>query len=405
LNKASKNIARLLPVIKNAAFLVAPGFVNQLLSIIIIRYYTDEWWGKIVELQLVFYFVTSVCAWGNKEFLLREFSRHPFRITDLFQRSARSRAIVLLVPSVVILFFLYPVFISVNLVCWVGMRFIAQSYESLITYEKKFNAALWSEYIALAFLCGGALILHSSLTFNSVLLLLSCSYVLRTGFLAVSFRTYTRNFSGSVFDPSMLKEAAVFMLLAFTGLVQTKIDLFILDMLMKKSDLSKYQVITNFVILIKMCSAFLLYPYLKNIYRVHKSKIPGITNMVLLYGIPITLAGLLVQYLFLHYVYRYTSEPLYYVFGLLSALPAFWFGPVVFYLFRQNRQMDVVWINIAGIVSNSICCIVFIPLWGISGGLLANALAQLCMLGSYVFLFRKLLAASVPSPIDKLSNL
>lgn len=385
---AQKNWKRLISIASNTVFLTLPGVLNLIISVIIIRFYHEEWWGRIVEIQLVFYFTGSISAWGNKEYLLREFSKSPAWIRKFWQQSFSTRAAILLLPSLLLILFIYPIAISFNLALWVLMKYISQSYESIITYEKKFNLAVTSELISLLSLILMIYFFRETLSFELLLILISLSYTFKTIFLVAAFKKYLPGLHQNYPQIKLLGFSFVFMLLGFTGLVQSKIDLLVLDLYMSKKDLAKYQVITNLLILIKTGSSFILYPFVKNIYRLSKEKIISVANTVLAYGFIITLAGLLLQYLILKFIYHYETELSYYIYGIIYCLPGFWFSPIVFYLFKHNKQMKVILINITGIVTSSLFCYLLISHMAINGALISIAISQIIMLIMYSISFR-----------------
>ncbi|MFI5222063.1 MAG: hypothetical protein ACHQK8_07045, partial [Bacteroidia bacterium] len=158
--------SRFSAVFFNSAFLSLPGIANQVLSIVVIRFYNDTWWGQIVEMQLVYYFISSVSTWGNKEYLLREFSKKPSGLIHLWQLSFTGRGLFILVPLMILPLLIYPLFVALNLLCWVLFQFINQSIESLITFERKFFIAFISEIFGLLFLCIALFIFRDILSFE-----------------------------------------------------------------------------------------------------------------------------------------------------------------------------------------------------------------------------------------------
>jgi len=380
-----KNLKRLVSIVNNALFSLAPGVGNQLFSILVNRYFFPQWWGIIVELQLIQYFVTGICAWGNKEFLTREFGKLPLKAKSLWNLSLSSRFYLLLFPSLLVLFFFLPAATFVHVSLWIISRFFAQSFESIITTHKKFGYALAIEISSALILSAGVILLFNTITLNQILLLITLSNLARPLAYLILFRSWV--YPSQWFKPAVkiLKQSIPFMLLAFTGLIQTKIDLALLDMLMPKTELARYQIFTNFLILIRTGSAFLLYPFLSNIYRLPVEKIKRVSNVLFWAGMIISDCGLMALSVLMHYVYLMPDELNWYLWGLIACIPGYWFGPVVFYLFRQNQEMKVITANIIGIVLNAIILIISIGAFGISGALAAMAISQIAMMIFYYF--------------------
>ncbi len=382
---AIKHLKRLTNIVNNALFSLAPGVGNQLFSILINRYFFPQWWGIIVELQLIQYLVTGICAWGNKEFLTREFGKFPLQAKSLWNLSLSSRFYLLLFPSLLVLFLFLPVATFVHVSLWIGSRFFAQSFESIITTHKKFGHALAVEISSALILSVGVILLFNTITLNQILLLITFSNLARPLAYVILFRSWV--YPSQWFKPAIniLKQSAPFMLLAFTGIIQTKIDLALLDIMMPKTELARYQVFTNFLILIRTGAAFLLYPFLSNIYRLPIKKIKRISAVLFGAGIVISILGLLFLFVLMRYVYQMPDEPYWYLWGFIACIPGYWFGPIVFYLFRQNQEMKVITANIIGIIMNAILLVITIPAFGISGALTAMALSQIAMMIFYFF--------------------
>ena len=107
------------------------------------------------------------------------------------------------------------------------------------------------------------------------------------------------------------------------------------------------------------------------------------------YGFLITLAGVLFQFIMLHYFYHFQFSITLYILSFICVLPSFWYIPIVFFLFKENKQSKVIFVNIFGILINALACFVFIKPYGINGGLISMAIAQLFMLGMvYVYFFK-----------------
>lgn len=376
----------MLAVASNATSQLVPGAINLLLSVIVIRLFSPEWWGKIIELQLAYYLAGSILAWGNKEYLLREFSKHPAGMGKLWRVNINTRALYLLIPCMAPLFFLHDPFIAFNLFTWIASRFIVQSYESVSTYEKRFFPLTLSEVVAFVPMLIAIWLWRNTLTYNQLVLMLSAGHLLKGAVIMWSFREY-----GFILgtDPKQLRASSLFAILAITGFVATKIDLMIVDLLMDKKDLGVYHVVTNFFILIKTVSSFILYPFAKNIYRMPVASVSKMPGRLLRAGIVISLCGLTVQYIFIKMVYPFDVPLAWYIYGFIGTLPGFWFSPFVFFLFRKNKQNLVIWANLFSSLVNAILCILLIPAYGIPGALVSMAFSQLILTPVYWYWFKR----------------
>ena len=128
MSRYDKIFERVKPVLGNTFSLALPGLSNLLLSLLVIRIYNAEWWGAIVELQVIYYLATNFTAWGNKEFLLREFSNSPSNIRNSWSSSFNTRALYILIPVCVGLFIFNHSVSGIFLISWVVLRHIQQSF-------------------------------------------------------------------------------------------------------------------------------------------------------------------------------------------------------------------------------------------------------------------------------------
>lgn len=386
MSQYNKIFERIKSVLGNSLSLVLPSVVNLVLSLLVIRLYNAEWWGKIVELQIIYYLATNFSAWGNKEYLLREFSKNPASIKSIWSGSFNTRFLIILFPICVGLYIYDHSISGIYLLVWIALRHVQQSFEVIATYEKKFNPIILSELFSLSFIVA-TFFVFKELNFENILLYITFSYLIRTVIVIIIFRNYFSISTEIKF--ATLAASFTFMLLAFSNIVQTKSDLMVMNLLMDKNDLAQYGVITSFIFLSKSATTFIIYPFAKNIFRLNKESIKLLSVEFLKYGFVITISGLLFQYIMLKYFYHFQFSMATYLLSFICILPAFWISPIVFFLFKKSKQLNVVFINIVGIIVNVFACFIFIRPYGITGGLISMAIAQLFMLAMVFYYFLK----------------
>lgn len=379
---------RIKSVFGNSFALAIPSVSNLLLSLLIIRLYPAEWWGKIVEMQIIYYLAINFTAWGNKEYLLREFSNNSAKIKSIWSGSFNLRFVYVLLPVCIGLIIYDHSVSGIYLLAWIVLRHIQQSFEVIATFEKKFNPIVFSEIASLVFIVA-TLIFFKELSFETILLFITISYLIRTLIVMIIFGKYF-SFSSEI-KFATLAASFTFMLLVFTNIGQSKTDMMVLNMLMDKTDLAKYGVITIFILLSRNITSFIVYPFVKNIYRLNKASMKLLSIEFLKYGFLITLAGVLFQFIMLHYFYHFQFPLTLYILTFICVLPSFWYTPIVFFLFKENKQSKVIFVNIFGILINVFASFIFIKPYGITGGLIAMAISQLFMLAMvYRYFFKSL---------------
>src|ERR1043166_2899717 len=98
-------------VLLSACWQMLPALFNLLLSLLIVRMYGADMWGRLVWLFLLQFFSAGIYGFGSKDFLLKKFSEEPLHIRRHFQESLCSRAVLLIIPVCVLPFILHSAFL------------------------------------------------------------------------------------------------------------------------------------------------------------------------------------------------------------------------------------------------------------------------------------------------------
>ena len=104
----TKIFNKITPVLGNSLYQLLPGLVNQVLAFFVIKQSGATNWGQVVSLQLVYYIAAHIVSWGNKDYLLVQFSKQPSKINQHLQQSTLTRALILLLPTVLLIVVYYP---------------------------------------------------------------------------------------------------------------------------------------------------------------------------------------------------------------------------------------------------------------------------------------------------------
>jgi hypothetical protein len=114
--------------------------LNISISALVIRLASRELWGEFVSALITAQLIAHILAWGNKEYLLRQFSQHPQTIPQAWREVFISRFAVFLLICPVLLFLNGGLYIV-----WIAPLMIAQSFEVLIVYRRGFAYAVFAE--------------------------------------------------------------------------------------------------------------------------------------------------------------------------------------------------------------------------------------------------------------------
>lgn len=376
----------------NRSLLIAGHSANQLLpavagiltSLLVIRFGSISLWGEFVYVTVIFSIVNSVIGWGNKEFLLRSFSREPRNIGKFWQRSTMARLplLILIVPALFI-------FTGIG---WRGIAFAAlwgvavfgyQSFESLVIFHKRFTVAATLEAIATVVLLGEIVWLRDRLALDVLLLIFAIPAWLKAIAIAIFFRKQAFANRIGKFDAAFFRDAQLFFLLTLVGLLEIKIDLLCINFFLPKSEVGRYQVLIMFLIYLKNAGFFLTAPFIKNIYRMNSESLRKLRQRLFRFGAPLLLAGIAAIFIALTRIYGFNFGWEIYLSGYFFALPNLLYLVETYQLIRESRERVVLIVSIAGIGCNLLLNVLLIPQFGLTGAIFSSAITQWMILILY----------------------
>ena len=188
INLNSKIFNRLKIILLSGVSNLSISFSNLLISYLVIFFTSPEFWGSVVYLIITFDFAFNVISWGNRPYLIREYSLYPKDISQRWQSSFLYRTILLVIFLGIILLLGYSPQITSSLIIWAIARFIYQSFDALIQYNRDFPFSIIIELTSLSIIFIPVLILKSDLNLSTVIQLYSIS----VGFKAVTELLYYR---------------------------------------------------------------------------------------------------------------------------------------------------------------------------------------------------------------------
>lgn len=376
-----KSLRRLLLVIQNALQNVLPPIFGVVISSLIIRLGSPYLWGEFVALLNVVYFGTHVAAWGNRDYLLREFSLHPDHIARNWQTSLNTR--LLLFAALCIVLALFPAEQALLMAAWGLSVVLAQSFDVLVVYRKDFAFALRVEIAAALMIATGVIVSGDRLTLNAVVVLYTAAHLGKLIIYGQRYRSVWYTFQLRV-EPAYLRLALPFFLLGFSGLLASRIDLYTVTVFRPEVEVARYQVFINLMLLAQSSSNFILRPFLKGIYRLGEDTMRRIATRMFLVGATLIVPAMIAAYGLLRLVYdlRYGLD--FMLLGGLFVLPVFGYTALVYRLFRMDRQHTVLYASLIAAAANLLLNLVLLPRMGIAGALLASALVQWGLLAFYL---------------------
>ena len=118
----------------------------------VIKFSSKELWGELVSIILYALIASQFINWGNKEYLLRLFSNSPSKIKKTFSSISLTRIPMLVLFSMGS-FFLFGLDLGLLISILVLGRFLTQTFEILVIYNKEFNTSIIIEIGSWVKLC------------------------------------------------------------------------------------------------------------------------------------------------------------------------------------------------------------------------------------------------------------
>ena len=195
----------------------------------------------------------QILGWGNKEYLLRAFSKNPSKIDQLWQENLFSRAMGFLIIAPLFLFFKLPFITYFHLLVWLAGAFLSQSLEVFIIYQRKFWLAIWTEVVGFGLTAVWIWNKRENLDIETIIAAYawgqSAKAALITYFLGQNFPLFHR--FKTKFRKSHILRAIPFMLLGLSGMLNSRIDLYMVNGFLDDIEVGKYQVMTSLFIYVQ----------------------------------------------------------------------------------------------------------------------------------------------------------
>jgi len=359
----------------------------SLSQFILAKIVTDEKdlgiWGEVVHILIYVQMAAMVIAWGNREYTLREMGRAPANARGIWASALTSRFPLLLLACI-LLIFLLPPGAGLPALIWTASLFVLHSFESIILFKERVRLFGYIEIAISSLFIATAWFFKSSwITSINVLWLLALVNVVRALVHLVVFNSFWSRAQYRI-SAHYLKSAIPFLLLALSGALFSKIDLYVADHFLTSDDLGKYQLFISSFILMQAISRFLLMPWEKHLYRFESKQILSFCLKYALFGIPIVLLATISIYWLLENLYALHISPDIYTLGGLFAWTMFISLPLIHYFYGQKRERNVLYVNVSGLTLNFILSIFLVSRMGFKGLILASTLSQVLVSAIYL---------------------
>lgn len=319
--------------------------------------------------------------WGSKERLLRSFSQSPSQIRALFYSNLVSRGLIFVPAAILILLLTTDLYTVALLLLWILGLFIYQSAESLIIYSKNFRIQVVVEIASLV-----AILIYLLTAQVVSLRALLVAFVIMTGFKALVVGLVL--FPKFKWSPMDLKEFIVclpFFLIGLSGLLQSRIDQYIIALFSDKETIGSYQIFLSAFILLQAFSTLIIVPFTKTLYRININLFAKIHRKMILIGSTVVLLfGFIFSILLIH-LFHIDIPIFYFVLGGFFAFPPFVYVPIIYLYYRVGREKEIMYVNYLGAFINLVLTLIFVYYEFPFLAILGSAVTQWIMLVWYLY--------------------
>lgn len=363
-------------LINKIRFNVFRGYAHSLYQFLIlvfaIKMFGRAHWGEIVGIFLITNLLSMVAQFGQKEYLLRAFSKSPSEISILFSKNFVSRSLFLLFGLLFFLF--YPPQIASMLIVLVVLQYLYLSMDCLVVYFQKFKAQFIAESVCFAIILGGFLLLKE-FHLQSAIAIYSIAFGLRF-FILTLFIKPTQFIKQTIFSWDTLKKGFPFFLLAFSGWLTARLDTYFVSYYLTNTELGVYQFLISGLLLIQSLSYFISLPLYKYYFRLNTLSSKAIQKKFITYALPLALIAFSCFMVFEKVVFDFGFTFWTYLWALLFIIPTFFYTFDVLTLFKNNKEYSVVAVNGTMLVLQSIIFVLLIPKLQFNGALVTVCAAQ-----------------------------
>ncbi len=365
---------------------LASQFSTLFISLLVVRLISIGIWGDYSKIILLITLLGQIPAWGSRDYLVREFSRAPGSINPVWMKSIVSRSVLLLPVFIFVLFTSYNLSIQSYIILILFLRFLFQSYDSLILYQRNYSLKIILEFSWGLLFALIVVLFKDKLTIITLLLLTAILDLAKaTAMVIVMNISFKPNFS--FFEIDYLKKSFLFFLLGFTGLIISRIDQVSAALFLESNEIGKYQIIMSFLLIIQASSNFIIQPFLKIIYRLKFTTAKRISLKLFLFGIVIGGIGIICMNYILQFFYHIKIDFLLLLLSYLFVLPIFYYTIYIFSLLKIKRVAFIIKLNIAGALFTFLLSFIIMNIYGKSIYVIffSSTLIQYVLLIIYTF--------------------
>jgi O-antigen/teichoic acid export membrane protein len=373
-----KFLQRLLMISNGVIFQLLNAFSTAIVAYFVILNNHMIIWGKFAGIWVIISLFMVVFNFGNKDFLLKEYTKSNTKAIDITKYNMWLRTPFLL-SCILISFLIFPLNQLFFILLILLVSFIFNSFYPLLVYEKKFNYLLLIELFAIVVQLVFLYISRGFLQLNDVIISFLMYYSIKFFSLFFIVRTSILTYSAPV-NFKKIKGLIPFFLLAFGGMLVNKADFIIVTAMLDDLSKAHYQIISTFSTMGIIAAHAILQPFIKEIYRINWASFTKIATKYFLVGILLSFMFTVAVYSFSNLFFKINLSVISLVLLYFIELIFFATNPLIFFLFRNDKQHHLVKIVMMSGMFTLFTAYLLVKPYGINGALFANLIGNCLML-------------------------
>lgn len=356
----------------------SPAF-NFLIVVFGVKVFGKADWASLINVLLWVFFVTFMLGWGNRDHLLRKYSQEPGQMYHAFFSNFLSRS--LLMPFALLFFLFFPVHISLWAVILVVLTFSYSSLSTLVVYHQRFSAQLIAEIVAFGIIFGSIFYVET-FDLEVFLQLYTVAFLVKLSLLSVQLNFWKEPFSATI-SIQEFNAGLPFFILGLSGWLMSKVDIYVVDFYLEKSQLAEYQLLITAFLMLQALAAYMTIPFTKHVYRVSDEVVQKMKYKLYAAAFPLTILGGFLIWFVMEYFVELGFTYDYYIVGGLIALPCYFYTLNIMELMKNHKERTIIYISFFGFFVNFSLIFLLIESYEILGVLISVCITQWVVLLAY----------------------
>jgi hypothetical protein len=333
---------KLVVSVMNGAWQVVPAIGNMAIAAIVVRLFSPETWGAVVELLVWQQIANGVLNWGNRDFLQRLYAQTPRAFQSAFASFFVQRLVLLAICGIGVTVFFSSEFALV-LFGLISGRYVVQSFFVYVTITHKFGRMVAIEFIGIG--------LQISLMFwvsniQEIFMVLLAGIWLKALLCFVFFKMDFKHLS---LKTPYLKDSFYFAMIGISGLFLSKLDILAATKLLSLEQLGQYQIILLFLLNLQSGVMIISGPFIHHFYRSNEETQTESNRKLRLIGLPLVLVGLGAVQVVLQVIYGISFKWSNLFPQIIICVMPYLYIKWIYKLNEVHQEHSLLWISLIGV--------------------------------------------------------